>query len=75
MGGCLPVGLLRCVLSVSFGVCGFIFNPENAVVCRRDGLTVCASAARVVVRCFGCPIAYKVRFRLCFRVRFIGSAG
>jgi len=32
------------------------------VVCRRDGLVVCASTARVVACCFGCPVAYKVRF-------------
>ena len=32
------------------------------VVCRRDGLIVCAFTARVVACCPGCPVAYKVRF-------------
>ena len=32
------------------------------VVCRRDGLVVCASTARVVACCLGSPVAYKVRF-------------
>ena len=36
------------------------------MVCRRDGLTICAFTARVVARCIGCPIAHKVRFCLSF---------
>lgn len=51
----------------------FIFNFDNAVVRRRDGIAICASSARVVVCCFGCPIAYKVR--PCVRTYCIGIAG
>lgn len=33
------------------------------MVCRWDGFAVCAFTARVVARCSGCPVAYKVRSR------------
>ena len=37
-------------------------NFGSIVVCRWDGLVVCAFTARVVACCLGCPVAYKVRF-------------
>ena len=37
-------------------------NFGSIVVCRRDGLVVCAFTARVVACCLGRPVAYKVRF-------------
>ena len=39
-------------------------NFGSKVVRRWDGLAVCASTTRVVARCFGCPVAHKVRSRL-----------
>lgn len=33
----------------------------SVVVCRWDGLVVCAFATRVAACCLGCPVAYKVR--------------
>lgn len=43
-------------------------NFGRIVVCRWDGLVVCALTARVVVCCLGYPIAHKVRFCLFSRL-------
>ena len=65
MGGCSPVGLLRCVISLSLLLLPLMdtfLNFGSIVVCRWDGFAVCAVTARVATRCFGCPVAHKVRF-------------
>ena len=66
MGGCFRVGLLRCVPSLTLSL-RCLWTPLNfwvAVVCRWDGLAICAFTARVATRCPICPVTFKVGLSL-----------
>jgi hypothetical protein len=40
----------------------YFLDFGSVVVCRWDGLVVCAFTARVAACCLGCPVPYQVRF-------------